>query len=133
MNPKDAQNAASAGNERLLAVKTKMEALKVRVRELQAELPQYKADAEMGRRGGWTKYREMKQRWQAAVDQLGQLKLELIALSGTGSDPKWGLIAEAWRILDALEESGVDIGERGRKLLDDIEFHVPMSKLQAPA
>ena len=59
-----------------------------------------------------------------------QKKLELTKLCGTtGSDPRWDLVRRAYAVLTRLDDAGVDIGEHGAKLLDDIEFHVPQSKL----
>ena len=116
---------------RILEVKTKVEDLKARVRDLQADLPSYRQRADRGERGAADKYREMKRRLAMATDELKLAKTELVALSGNPSDPKWSLIVEAWRVLEAVAASGVDIGERGQKLLEDIEFHVPPEKLLA--
>ena len=120
-------------DQRIIDTKARVEALKCTVRDLQSALTDAKALAEgqwPRRPGTWQTYQRLKKEWQRAVNDLSAAKVELTKLSGTtGSDPRWQLLREAWHVLSAIEESGVDIGERGHALLDDIEFHVPHSKL----
>lgn len=121
------------GNERVLEVKGRVEALKVLVRQLQSELADAKplTEGQWPRQAGtWQRYQRLKTEWRTAVDRLGAAKLELSKLSGTsGGDPRWALLREAWRVLNELEERGVELGERAEALMNDIEFHVPLSKL----
>lgn len=117
-------------NQRAIDVKVRVEELKTLVRTLQDQLPQAKADANLGKRGGWPEYSSLKRRWTTAVNDLGKAKADLVKLSGTtGGDPRWELCQRAWRVLNRLDEAGIDIGDDGHQLLDDIEFHVPASKL----
>lgn len=120
---------------RLIAAKTHVEAMKTRVRELQAALSEAKqlAEGQWPRQPAtWRAYQSKKKEWQAALNDLSDAKLELVRLSGTsGGDPRWILIREAWHVLNELDERGVVLGERGEALMDEIEFHVPHSKLHA--
>ena len=126
---------AFKGNDRdrVIETKTRVEAIKVRVRALQVSLADAKALAEgqwPRQAGTWGAYQRKKREWQEAVNELGAAKLELTKLSGTsGGDPRWALLRKAWRVLNELEERGVVLGDRGEALMEDIEFHVPLAKL----
>ena len=119
--------------KRVGEVKARVEALKTKVEEAQARVAEASALARGSyprRDSLWRDFERRKREWTAVVTELRKAKAELASLSGTnGSDPKWKLICEAWHVLSALDEAGVDIGERGHALIDDIEFHVPHSKL----
>lgn len=112
-----------------------VEALKSKVMRLQAETAERGAAAKgsFPRRSSlFTAWEVKKKEHQAAIEELRAAKAVLVRLSGTdGSDPKWALAREAWHVLNELDERGVDIGERGQALLDEIEFHVPLSMLHA--
>lgn len=111
-----------------------VETLRGKVARLQAEVGEKGADA----RGSFPRrpekfraYENAKKDWQAAITELKAAKLKLARLEGsTGGDPKWALLREAWHVLNEIDERGVDIGERGHALLEEIEFHVPAAKLQ---
>ncbi len=122
---------------RALEVKTRVEALKERVRTLQGDLPAAKMQAESSyprRQSSWDAYHAMRKSWSEAVRDLGAAKLELTRLSGTtGTDPRWKLVYEAYHLLSTLDEGGVDIGKRGEDLLEAIEFHCPTAKLNEHA
>jgi hypothetical protein len=123
------------GSDRVTEVKARVEALKTRVRTLQAQLPEAKIAAEGAyprNESRWAYYRRLKKDWLTATNELSVAKVELTKLCGTtGGDPKWDLIREAWHVLVGLDEAGVDIGDRGHALIDEIEFHVPANKLRA--
>ncbi len=120
----------------MIAAKARVEALKRKVAEHQAKV----AAAGAAAKGAWPRrrslfdeYDRLKSLTPKVHAELAQAKLELTELSGTdGGDPKWKLLVRAWRVLNELEEAGIEIGEKGRALLDDIEFHVPHSKLHEP-
>ncbi len=63
--------------------------------------------------------------------ELAQVRADLRRYSSVGRDPTRALLARAYQILDGLDEQGVDIGERGIELLEDIEAHVPPEMLVA--
>lgn len=119
--------------DRVPEVKARVESLKARVRTLQAALGEARALAEgqwPRQPRTWQAYQQAKRDYASALNDLSAAKVELTTLSGvTGSDPRWRLLCEAWYVLSTLDEAGVDIGERGHALIDDIEFHVPHSKL----
>lgn len=125
------------GMERVFEVKTRVEGLKTRVRNLQLSLQQAKETAEgqwPRQAGTWKTYQDTKKDHARAVTELSAAKLELTRLSGTtGHDPRWRLLREAWHVLNDLEEQGVKLSERAEALIDDIEFHVPHSKLHDEA
>lgn len=109
----------------------RVDKLKARIRDIQAQMPQAKADAVTGMRHGWQGLDNLKKRLRQTLDEYAGAKADLIRLCGTtGADPKWELLSKTWVVLSRLEESGVDIGEMGRDIVTDIEFHVPASKLK---
>lgn len=122
--------------DRVADAKVRVEELRRHVRTLQDELanlpkPPAKGFERSMSDAFWEKRKTLRGAWIKACNELGEAKAELAKLSGTnGSDPKWALIAGAWRVLNRLDEAGVDIGEDGRALLDSIAFHVPLSKLE---
>lgn len=120
-------------NERVKEVKIKVDGLKASVVALQAQVAEAGNLAKgtvPSRRAYWDAYSERKKALASAQEKLREAKAELTRLAGTtGSDPRWTLLREAWHVLSALDEAGVDIGERGHALIDDIEFHVPHAKL----
>ncbi len=119
-----------------MAAKARVEDLKNQVRQLQGKIAEAGALAKgtwPRRRSLFDEYDRLKKQLPPLVAKLGEAKRELSELSGTdGGDPKWKLAVRAWRVLNELEEAGVEIGEKGRALLDDIEFHVPLAKLHEP-
>lgn len=119
-------------NDRVAEVKARVEALKCKVREQQDALPELRLYADAGNRGAWAVYQKARREWQASLKLLSEAKVELVQLSGTGhgGDQKWRLIHRAWALLTRMQEAGTDIGEEGQALIDDIEFHVPVAKLQ---
>lgn len=117
-----------------MEAKALVESLKIRVDEMNRAFPQLKADAQTGMRGGWRALDAHRKEHRQVLAQLRTAKIDLAKLSGTtGTDPKWQLIARGWSVLIGLENAGVDIGERGRALVEDIEFHVPNAKLEEQA
>lgn len=123
--------SGSEGMERVLDVKARVEEAKALVRALQLELTEHSCKAGSMRARDFFRQRDnIKRRMNAALAELERHKKELRALSGTtGSDPRWALLARTWRYLNALEDSGVKLGDEGQALLDAIEFHVPTAKL----
>ena len=125
----------SDSRERVLVVKEEIERLKGQVLELQNRLSNKNMVDGQGRRLAFTEWnrrrQELKQEHSQLLEKLRGAKQELRKLSGTtGTDPKWDLVKRAYVVLSDLDEKSVDIGEKGRLLLDEIEFHVPMAKLQ---
>lgn len=126
---------AVRSNERIVEVKARIDALKDECLKVQASLPLARGAAQQLHADGWSSRRA----FVAAKDRLRKLqldlraaKLELTKLSGTtGTDPRWALLAKAYHVLQRLEEGGVDLGDDGRALCDDIEFHVPAHRLLA--
>ena len=119
-------------SDAIAEAKLRVENAKSLVRSLQLEMPQLKADALQNSRGGWVLYNRKKKEFTGALAELGAAKADLTKLSGTGGgDPRWNLLRKAWLLLNRMQESGVDIGDEGQELIDDIEFHVPAAKLQA--
>jgi hypothetical protein len=117
--------------DRVAELKARVDDLKAKCREAQDTLTLIKGTADpSGRNNYWKRFHAAKKHWNDCVRQLQEAKTDLVRATGTtGSDPRWHLIAEAWRLLQRLEDHGVDLGEDGRKLLDEIEFHIPTSKL----
>ncbi len=121
--------------ERVMEVKHRVEALKSTVARLGTAMAVLgKCPTDTRSQSSWDTWRKernrTKQELTKASENLRTAKTDLRRLSGTtGSDPKWGLIAEAYFVLEDLEEAGVDIGEKGHKLMDEIEFHVSPSRL----
>lgn len=121
--------------ERVLQVKEEIERLKGQVLELQNLLSDKNMVDVTGRRlpfHEWNRRRqEFKTKYSSLLEHLRERKQELRKLSGTGgTDPKWELVKRAYALISALDEKNIDIGDKGRELLDEIEFHVPMSKLE---
>jgi hypothetical protein len=123
----------SPNMDRVAELKARVDELKAAVRDAQNELTLIKGSAEPdGGKHYWQRLHAAKKSWNDCVRRLQEAKTDLVRVTGTtGSDPRWSLISDAWRLLQRLEDSGVDIGEDGRKLLDEIEFHIPASKLVA--
>jgi hypothetical protein len=116
--------------ERVAELKAELDRCKAEVRAAQEALSGLRGRAEAGGRGGWPEYRAARKRWEDALRARSEAQLALVRVTGTtGSDPRWTLIRDAWRILNRLQDAGVDIGEDGEKLMNDIEFQVPASKL----
>jgi hypothetical protein len=116
--------------DRTAELKAAVDKCKAEVRDAQEALEGLKGRAHAGARGGWAEFERAKRRWKNALRALSEAKVALIRVTGTtGSDPRWLLIRDAWRVLNRLQESGIAIGGDGEKLLDEIEFHVPASKL----
>lgn len=125
----------SDSRERVLQVKEEIERLKGQVLEFQNHLSDKNMVDVTGRRlpfAEWNRRRQdFKVKYAETLELLRTRKQELRKLSGTsGTDPKWELIKRAYVLISNLDESNVDIGDKGRALLDEIEFHVPMSKLE---
>lgn len=113
------------------SARERVDKAKARIRDIQSQLPQAKADAQTGMRGGWQAYTNLKKNLVDALAVLAEAKTELVRLCGTtGTDPKWELLAKAWVVLTRLDEGDADIGQLGRDVVADIEFHVSASKLQ---
>ena len=120
---------AGGSLDRVVELKARVDGLKAEVRAAQDALTLIRGQGEPGVRN-WGRLHAAKRHWNECIKRLQQAKTDLVRVSGTtGSDPRWVLISGAWRLLQRLEDSGVDLGEDGRKLLDDIEFHIPQSKL----
>jgi hypothetical protein len=119
--------------ERVQELKARVEEMKAAVRDAQSSVTVAKGQSMPGDKGYWKRVNDAKLHWNKCLKQLADAKADLVKVTGTtGSDPRWGLISSAWRLLQRLEDSGVDLGDDGRKLLDDIEFHIPMAKLTRP-
>lgn len=117
-------------NERVKEVKIKVDGLKASVTAIMAQVAEARDRTIPRRESLWLAYDERKKALASVQEKLREAKAELVRLSGTtGSDPRWTLLREAWHVLSALDEAGVDIGDRGHALIDDIEFHVPHAKL----
>jgi len=122
--------ADAGGMDRVAELRDEVERRKAAVREAQDELTRVRGQAHPSGKLYWDNFHAAKRRWADSVQKLQAAKNDLIRVCGTtGSDPRWDLIRDAWRLLQRLEDSGVDLGDDGRKLLDDIEFHVPTSRL----
>jgi len=118
------------GLDRVAELKAKVDELKAAVRNAQDELTRIRGSAQPRGSGYWDRVAAAKKHWNECVRKLQAAKTDLVRVTGTtGSDPRWTLIRDAWRLLQRLEDQGIDLGEDGRKLLDDIEFHVPTAKL----
>jgi len=121
-------------HDRILDVKARIEELKGLVLDVQNQLSDRNMVDGRGKRMAFLDWnarkQDLKKKHAELLDRLRAEKHELRKLSGTGEDPKWELIKKAYVILSQLDEQGVDIGERGHALIDDIEFHVPFAKLQ---
>lgn len=116
--------------DRVAELKLVVDEWKAKVRDAQDALTLIKGQSRPGDNDYWSRFHKAKAHWNECVKQLQRAKTDLHRVSGTtGSDPRWGLIRDAWRFLQRLEDAGVDLGADGRKLLDDIEFHIPTSKL----
>jgi hypothetical protein len=117
--------------DRVAELKAIVDERKHAVREAQDALTAVRGSSDPnGRTTYWPRFHAAKRHWNDCVRRLQEAKTDLVRVTGTtGSDPRWELIRDAWRLLQRLEDSGVDLGEDGRKLLDEIEFHVPSSKL----
>ena len=98
--------------------------LKLQVSSHQASLSQLKFNATTGRSAqAWNEYNEAKLHQSKLLRQLQVAKQTLRKLSGNGIvQPKLETVAEAWAVLTNLLESGIDIGARGRKTVESIEF-----------
>jgi hypothetical protein len=120
-------------DERQKEAKIRVEGLRASVAAAMAQVAEARdrAKGTFPRRDSlYQAYSDRKKALASVQAQLREAKDELVKLSGTqGGDPKWDLIREAWHVLSALDEAGIDIGERGHALIDDIEFHVPHSRL----
>lgn len=120
-------------NERVKETKIRVDALKAEVTALMARVAEAR-DLARGtvprRQSLWSAYEQSKRALASSQEKLREANSELVRLAGTtGSDPRWTLLREAWHVLSRLDEDGVDIGERGHALIDEIEFHVPHAKL----
>lgn len=117
--------------DRVAELKSRVDQCKADVREAQDALTLIKGSADpSGKNNYWARFHTAKKKWNDCIRKLQEAKTDLVRVTGTtGSDPRWELIRDAWRLLQGLEDSGVNLGEDGRKLLDEIEFHIPTSKL----
>ena len=121
--------------DRIFEVKSRVEALKTKVRTLLEQV----SDAKVVLESKWPRskhdfqtHARAKAALRVAQNELANAKLELTKLSGTtGGDPRWKLLRETWHVLNELEERGVELGDRAEALLEEIEFHVPAAALQA--
>ncbi len=127
---------AEGGMDRVAELKARVDEAKAAVRDAQDKLTAIRGSVDpngSGKNNYWPRFHAAKKHWNDCVKRLQEAKTDLIRVTGTtGSDPRWALIADAWRLLQRLEDSGVDLGEDGRALLDAIEFHIPTSKLTKP-
>jgi hypothetical protein len=124
---------SETGKERIQELKAQVEDLKAAVRDAQSKVTVAKGQSIPGDKGYWRRVNDAKDVHNKCLKRLADAKADLAKVAGTtGSDPRWALISGAWRLLQRLEDGGVDLGEDGRKLLDDIEFHIPMAKLTQP-
>lgn len=100
-----------------------------KVQDLQSEITSEKAK---GRLASPPRLAWLQKQVVTALADIRSAKQRLRALSGTsGHDTKWLLVARSHALLTSLTERGFDIGEHGRKLVADIEFHVPLARLDA--
>ena len=122
-------------SERVAELKIVLEERRANVAKAQDYLAQLKAHGSPRERvdapnGYWSRVRAAKRHLSECLERLRAARADIVRVSGTtGSDPRWTLIRDAWRLLQRLEDDGVDLGEDGQKLLDEIEFHVPASRL----
>ena len=118
-------------DERIGEVKRLVEQYKCAVRDTNEEMHQHRLKQGVMPVGRWHELRNrISNRLRMQQKLLGEAKAELSKLSGTtGGDPKWAMLVTAYRVLHRLDEAGTDIGKDGQKLLDDLEFHVPLAKL----
>ena len=130
---RDTAGGMTFDSQRAKEAKLHVEMLKAKVARLQTQTAEHGAAAKGSfprRPSLFAAWEASKKELHAAVADLQAAKATLVRLSGTtGSDPKWVLLREAWHVLTALDEAGIDIGERGHALIDEIEFHVPLAKL----
>jgi hypothetical protein len=117
---------------RIAELKERIAELQLKVREAQDKLTLIRGRSDPTETQAKFQYRiaDAKKWLNEAVLNLQKAKADLIKLSGvTGGDPRWDLIRDAWRYLQKLEDRGIDLGQDGAQLLNDIEFHIPASKL----
>lgn len=112
----------------VIAAREEVERCKKVVRDLNLEMQLAKGRSTTT----WRQMAARKEDFNRACSALKDAKIKLVKLSGTtGHDQRWILVTRSYAVLCKLDEAGVDIGEIGRKLIEDIEFHVPLSKLEA--
>lgn len=119
----DVKKTVALAPGRLTEAGCQLQEAKARVREVQEELAALNGTPDV--LGFWKRKQDIKKRLAFALRCLDERKVEVRALSGgSGTDPKWVLLAKCHRVLTRLDEADVDIGEDGQDVLDQIEFHV---------